>query len=313
MSGGNDYFFQEGKEKPQFTILSQLLRVTSTAHDLDDLLRWLTSAIVQRFDVQLIQLWTFQLNQIGQRFGQLRAMAAQDLSLPERAIVNEQMTRTITLMSSEPTPPTPQSVEYLFPSYQASLLKRCGLNYCTYCSLDSRVTLSSPKSSHPYEHAVPHLFITAALFLRQPTHGDPASSIRTILEQMMVMAESRGFLGPPPPPPAPPPRRPSQPRPQPQQEALTPLSDLIPCRKQDPDILMSSNPFAAPIAITDKQARRFHTAIDGHKNVAELCSSTGMDLQEAFAALQILLAQQRIELYEPGGRVVPASHLQKYR
>jgi hypothetical protein len=38
-----------------------------------------------------------------------------------------------------------------------------------------------------------------------------------------------------------------------------------------------------------------------------------MDLQEAFAALQLLLAQHRIELYEPGGRLVPTSHLQKYR
>jgi hypothetical protein len=311
LAGGSDYSLQESKEKHQLSILTQLLRVMPTMRDMDEVLRWLASAITQRLDVQLIQFWTLHINQISQRAVQLRAMTAQDPSLPERAVVNDQIMRTVALISSEPSPPLPQSVEQIFPYYQASLLKRCGLNYCTYCSLDNSVAASGLKNSHSYESAVPHLITTAFLFLRQPTRADPVPTIRAILEQALVMAEGRGILAPHQ---APPPRQPVPPRPEPQQEVLQPsLADLIPHRKQDPDLLMSSNPFASPIAITDKQARRLHTVIDGHKNVAELCASIGMDQQEALAALQLLLAQHRIELYEPGGRLVKAAHLSKYR
>jgi hypothetical protein len=320
MAGGNDYTFQEGKERQQSTILSQLMRVVPAMHDLDELFWWLAEAIVQRYDVQLIQFWTFQINQSGQRSAQLRAMVAQDSSLPEQAVVNEQITRTVALISGEQSPPTPQPVEHIFPYYQASLLKRCGLNYCTHCSLDSTAPFPASKNSRPYERATAHLIITATLFLRQLAHGDPATAIRAILEQTVVIAEHRGLLALP----APPSRQPAPPQPEPparqpipsrpaQQHEVALLSDLIPRRKQDPELLMSSNPFTSPIAITDKQARRLHTAIDGHKNVGALCTSTGMDFREVFAALQILLAQQRIDLYEPGGRQVPASHLQKYR
>lgn len=77
--------------------------------------------------------------------------------------------------------------------------------------------------------------------------------------------------------------------------------------------MMSSNPFASPIVISDKQARRLHAAIDGHKSVGDLCNSLGMELHEALAALQVLLTQRRIELYEPNGRLLDAAHLQKYR
>src|SRR5438132_4435074 len=52
-----------------------------------------------------------------------------------------------------------------------------------------------------------------------------------------------------------------------------------------------------PVVISDKQALRLYEAIDSHKTVAELCRNTKMTIQEAQAALQILLSLQYIELY----------------
>ncbi len=86
------------------------------------------------------------------------------------------------------------------------------------------------------------------------------------------------------------------------------LAQLIPCRKQDADLLLSSNPFASPAAISDKKARRLHGAIDGQLSVEELCAVTGFTMQEVSVALRILWDQHRIEMQEPGGKPVNLSH-----
>jgi hypothetical protein len=60
--------------------------------------------------------------------------------------------------------------------------------------------------------------------------------------------------------------------------------------------MVSSSPFASSATISDKRALRLYAAIDGHKTVAELCSSTGMTLKDVQAALETLLNQHRIEI-----------------
>jgi hypothetical protein len=104
------------------------------------------------------------------------------------------------------------------------------------------------------------------------------------------------------------PMQPMQPTPLPPQnpppEVVVPLEQLIPHRKQDADLMLSSNPFASKAVIADKRARRVHGAIDGHTNIAGLCATTGMPMKEVHIALQVLLNQQYIEIYEPGGRLV---------
>ena len=102
----------------------------------------------------------------------------------------------------------------------------------------------------------------------------------------------------------------------PVQEALaqgeqSALLDLIPRPKQDARLLVSSSPFASSATISDKQALRLYTAIDGRKTVAELCSSTSMTLKEAHTALQTLLSLQRIELYALDGQLVDVTLLFK--
>ena len=125
-----------------------------------------------------------------------------------------------------------------------------------------------------------------------------------ILEQAIVVAESRGLLipstadleslslpqetplgrdksGPYGPPPA--------------------LYDFVPRKKQDARLLLSSNPFGSPVVISDKQALRLYEAIDGHKSVTDLCRNTGMSIQEVYEAIQTLLSLQYIEIYTSEG------------
>jgi hypothetical protein len=71
--------------------------------------------------------------------------------------------------------------------------------------------------------------------------------------------------------------------------------------------MTSSNPFASSVVISDKQARRLYSAIDGRKNVDEICRVLFIDLKEAYQALRILWTQHRIELYGPAGEVVDSS------
>jgi CheY-like chemotaxis protein len=93
------------------------------------------------------------------------------------------------------------------------------------------------------------------------------------------------------------------------QELLLALQKLIPLRSGDPDLLRLSNPLDGSMVILDKQARRLYAAIDGRKTVDELCSITHLDMKEVHRALQILLAQHRIQLYTTDGKRVDSSLL----
>jgi chemotaxis family two-component system response regulator PixH len=93
------------------------------------------------------------------------------------------------------------------------------------------------------------------------------------------------------------------------QELLLALQKLIPRRSEDPDLLSMSNPLDSSVIIPDKHARRLHAAIDGRKTVDELCSITHLTMKEIYRALQILVAQHRIQLYTPDGKRVDSSLL----
>jgi chemotaxis family two-component system response regulator PixH len=93
------------------------------------------------------------------------------------------------------------------------------------------------------------------------------------------------------------------------QELLLTLHKLIPRRSEDPDLLSMSNPLDISVVIPDRQARRLHAAIDGRKTVDELCSVTHLNMKEIHRALQVLLAQHRIQLYTTDGKQVDSSLL----
>jgi hypothetical protein len=96
-------------------------------------------------------------------------------------------------------------------------------------------------------------------------------------------------------------------------ERMSSLSQgsLIPHRKQNSSLMLSSNPLSSSIVITDKSASRLYSAIDGKSDMTTLCKRTGMFMGEAYAALQILLTQQRIEVREPSGKLIDAKFLIK--
>ncbi len=90
-------------------------------------------------------------------------------------------------------------------------------------------------------------------------------------------------------------------------ERVPPLQVLIPLRCEDADPMWAGN--SQPPVILDRQVRLVYAVIDGRKNVEKLCEFIRMDREEVVRALRIMLSQHRIQLYEPGGRLVDGSRI----
>ncbi len=282
---------------------------------IDEVFQWLAYAMVKRFNVQLIQFWTYSISRTGQRSVQLRMMVPQDPSLPEQIVVNDQIVLIAQRIVYEQQSIQPQPAANIFTHYQALLLQRHGLNYCAGNSFTANVLLP-PRSNTSHEMLPSPLVMAILLFFRQSPHLDLVSTVGSVLEQAVILAGNRGLLLPAtnvPPSfasPIPPPLVMQATLPQ---QVLPPLTELIPRRKQDANFLLTSSPFASSAVISDKQARRLHAAIDGHTNVSGLCNSTGMSIDTVYTALQTLLTQDRIEIYGPSGRIVDSSLFLKSR
>lgn len=299
-----------GLSRQQTNVITRLFQVMPPMRQIDEVFQWLAYAIAQQFDVQLVQFWTNATSRTGQRSMQLRTMVHQDPSLPEQVVVNDQTMLVAQRVVSEQRTIQPQPIANVFAQYQTLLLRRHGLNYCAGNFHTANVFLL-PRSTTSSQEMVPTLFaMTALLFLRQSPHIDLVPTIGNILEQAVSLGGSRGLLLPAtnvPPSFATSTPTPSVPQIPPPQEALPSLTELIPRRKQDANLLLTSNPFASAAIISDKQARRLHTAIDGRTNITGLCNTTGMNIKDVYTALQTLLTQGRIEIYEPGGRIIDPS------
>ena len=296
--------------RQQMNVITQLFRVMPSMRHIEEVFQWLAYAIAQQFDVQLIQFWASAMSRTGQRSMQLRTMVHQDPSLPEQVVVNDQTMQLAQRVVSEQRSIQPQPIVNIFAQYQTLVLRRHGLNYCAGNFLNANVLLP-PRNTTSSQEMVPTLFaMTVLLFLRQSPHIDLVPTVGNILEQAVSLGGSRGLLLPATNAPpsfaalTPPPLTPQAPP----QNASPPLTELIPRRKQDANLLLTSNPFASAAVISDKQARRLHTAIDGRTTIAGLCNTTGMSLKDVYSALQTLLTQDRIEMYDPSGQLIDPSH-----
>lgn len=282
-------------------ITAQLYIAATNMHHIDELFQWLASIIIQNFDVQAVQFWALQARRTGQLTVQLRGMVHLENLFPPQVIANNQVSAVASQIIQEQRSHSFQMVDNLFSQYQASLLARYGLMFCAYYFLGSDTLLPPAYDASPGLEIPTPLTVAVLLFLRQPAPPNALSAIKLVLEQSISIATSRGLLLPA--------GTNSGKLPalttnslgwQPQLS----LGDLIPQRFEDANVLKSSNPLTGSIVIADKQARRLFTVIDGHKNVAEICEFINMDLKEAYKALQILVAQHRVQLYEPGGKLV---------
>lgn len=305
MDRGDNFFAPPQSTRGyRLTIFTQLKQAIDTMHEPEELFQWLASVFTQRFDVSIVQLWAFENRVPGQTSTQLLATASQNPALPLH-VINEKVAITIGQISGVQHVSYPQPVELVFQSYVGSLLKRYGLNYCAYCVVDRSMLSHSNANAYTQQSNLAGFTCTALLFLRQNVDPDLISTISVILEQAFVIAENHHLFSP---------ALTNQNFSPPTQNTATQdippaLPELIPRRKQDGGLMLSSNPFAKPVAISDKQSQRFYEAIDSRRTVAELCRSIGISLKEAQQCLQTLLRSQQIEIYTLDGWPVDSTLL----
>jgi hypothetical protein len=197
-----------------------------------------------------------------------------------------------------------EKVDILFSPYQASLLVRYGLQYCAYYLLSGDMLLPPSYRATSGLNVPTPLAVAVLHFFHRSVSANALIEINLVLEQAISVAVSRGLFIPK--------GTTSGKIPSVAANSLGPqpqlrLDDLKPQRIEDANLLKSSNPLAGSIVIADKKARRLFAAIDSRKTIGELRSSLDMDVKEAYEALQILVAQHRIQLYEPEGGLVDKS------
>ena len=79
------------------------------------------------------------------------------------------------------------------------------------------------------------------------------------------------------------------------------MSTFVPRRRNQADILLSSNPFARQLTIGDEHARRLYNAIDNQRTVQDIAAMMQISLQTTLKLLEILWRQQYIEFYSVQG------------
>ncbi len=306
MGWGDDITTPQHMRGYRLAVFTQLRQAIESMHNPEEMFRWLSSMIMQRFDVPIVQLWTCENGWTDQPSARLRAMASQNPSQPLQ-VLSEKAAEAVERISKGQRITSPVPVERIFPAYLASLLKRYGLGICLYCVNSKNVDLA-PEGNAPLQgRSATGLTFIVLLLLQQYPQQDLASAITIILEQALVIAENRRLLLSV----TAPIDQITAPR-----QALAPgtppaLPGLIIRKKQNAGFMLSSNPFASSVTITDKQALRLFEAIDGRTPVGELAALVGMTLQEAQMALQILLGLQCVEIYTPEGWPVDTSLLFK--
>ncbi len=295
MARADDTFFPQNIRAYRLSILAQLRQVIENMHSPEQMFQWLGSVVTQSFDVSIAQFWTCENTRSAQSSTQLRAMAYRDPSQPVH-MISEKVASTVEQIARGARNPFAQPVEQVFPQYLASLLKRYGLHFCV-CCFNGRNVRMLPGQQTPASSASAEQIVLSMLFLTHYPHRELVSTMSIILEQAIVVAEGQGLFS----------TNAVNPGSEtPTQESISSgtlpvLAGLIPRKKQDARLMLSSNPFASPIVISDRAAQRLYDAIDSHKSVSQLCNDTSMTIQEAYRALQMLLSLQYIELYTPQG------------
>jgi hypothetical protein len=306
MGWDDDTFSPQNMRGYRLTVFTQLRQAIEAMHHPEEMFQWLSSMIMQRFDVPIVQVWTCENGWTDQPSAQLWAMASQNPAQPLQ-VLSEKAAVTVERISKGQRISTPLPVERVFPAYLASLLKRYGLGFCVYCINNKNVDFAPEVYAPSYERVATGFTFIILLLLQQYPQQDLISAVNIILEQALAIAENRRLLLPV--------TATSGQLSTPQEVSVqgTPpaLPGLIIRQKQNAGLMLSSNPFAGSVTIKDIQALRLYDAIDGRKSVVGLCNTTGMSLKEAQMALQILLGLQCIEISTPEGWPVDTTLLFK--
>jgi hypothetical protein len=143
--------------------------------------------------------------------------------------------------------------------------------------------------------------MVVSLFTQQAFNPNLLPTISHILEDALSIAKNRRLLLSPVKPIF------SNPADHPAQSRQFMLNDLIPRWRQSIQVMQANNPLANATPITDKSARQLYFAIDGKKNITELTNIFQFDQEEFYLALQFLLKQKLIQLYDPNGKAIDSS------
>jgi hypothetical protein len=294
--------------------MAQLGKDAASIRTIDELFFWLASAVVERFDVQVMQCWVNQLYHTGQVSTELRSMARHDPTLPQQIVANTHVAEVAGHIINAGNTLLLQRLESIFRQHQATLLARYGLRYCCGYFLSSNALLVPADDHLSSEKLVTPLTAVALLFLRQPLPAEVQRTIENILKQAIQFGEARGLLLPPtsvpriPPPPVLRTPEGHQFEAIPQKPPLI-LDELVLRRKEDASLMSTSNPLTSVSPIADKQARRLYAAINGHRSMGELRQAAHLTPAETYKALQVLLVERRIEVYNVRGQLIDGSLL----
>ncbi len=299
------YLSQPNISNQHLIAITQLLQMTMDMSHIDELFLWLANTMVQRFGVLATQFWVRQINRESQFSLALRTMICQDSSLPLHILKNNRVSAVAEHIMGKWPHSLSLSIDTLFSSYQADLLKRYGLNHCCNCCLSSDALLVPTHKDLATGKIATPLMMVVLLFFRQPPSQKLLLAVEQVLAQALLIAKNRGLLQAP--SSGAKSAEPKIPFKSSRPQAFSFLSELIPRHIENVGLMRHSNPLAHSLVITDRQARRLYRAIDGYKNVNELVACIPFDREEIYQALWLLYTQHRIQLYEPGGQPVNAS------
>jgi hypothetical protein len=97
--------------------------------------------------------------------------------------------------------------------------------------------------------------------------------------------------------------------PVPQQHAHPEFAKLVPRRVANWEAMRTSSPFAHTVIITDAHASHLYAAIDGRKTITQLAFVTGLETKEVLKALDVLLKENSIQIYNLTGQLVENTQL----
>lgn len=281
-----------GERKQPISLVAQLMQIMPTIRHVDEIFLWLSRAITQHLDIAVVQFWTTQLDAMGQPHASLRAAASQLPSLPQQIHLNQQVASLVQRLLIEQRSSPSRPVESIFPTSQAALLDQFRLRYFASYAANNPMLLPPPKT---IPQAAPSPFnLIVAFFTSQQLSPEQERAIRFLLEQSLRILGSRSFLADPT-------------STHEDKRVSFSLPDIIPQRAQDLELLQADNPFTSATIISDKNARRLYSAIDGQKTLSELGQQLSLEQRAICYALRHLLETQKVQCYTISGELIPSS------
>ena len=285
-----------GERRQPIALIALLLQNMGNMRDIDEVFLWLSKAMVQSFDISIVQFWATRLDTTGHFHAKIQAFASHNPSIPQPLHVNQYVMAVVERLFYEQQNTTSLPVEAILAPLQASVFTQYNLLYWTGCFLEGNLPLPSHRAESESGKISPLPTIIVSLFTKIPLSMDQSRAINFTLKQALRIIISHNFAK------------------YDTQDALetsrqvsnqhNTFSTIIPRRLQDIEQSQASNPFANASIIANKDARRLYTAIDGHKNIVELIQNTQLEQKELIEALRYLRQQQKIEFYTSDGELM---------